>query len=328
MENHPDRSIVNDNMPYPNYERPRKRFKKRYVIIPIVAIFVLSGLTSDPDKLGSESFMPDFTNKSASESHSKLITLGVRSSSISLKDLEGETVYSPANLLVCSQSPEGGVEITESTDIELIVADSCEPEPPEKPGVVEKVEEAPKEVSTPDVNGATLYDARVRLKETIGAGVTITEKDATEPKRGVWDSSAWMVCSQNPVAGSTVAQNSKVDLIYARDSNECSTGQVTISEAQKKAVEQASKTTSAGLTESMAQSKCEEWAWITYGMKTDVHWIVDKRFADVVDEGYGDMWQFNVGITFPDDTEGLMVCKVSGTDDSPTLVDVGVNVLG
>jgi beta-lactam-binding protein with PASTA domain len=284
------------------------------MLIICIPIFLIASFVNWIGSFGSLE-MPDLKGKSVSSVQSILKDSGFSSDKIHIKSaFEGEKADS--DWQICKQSIAPKEDTPKKSEIELLAAPKCSQLDKDNKVVDSKV---------PALSDLALDKARELIKTDLGSLVKVTEEDVTPSKRSVWDAENWIVCSQNPAAGSLIAPDSKIDLTYGRDKNECSTKQETLSESAKKSIEKANKATATGLTEYGAQDPCDNWLWTNYGTKSKAHWIVDKRFSDVVDEGYGEMWQFNVGVTLANKTEGVLICKVTGTDASPVLVEAFIN---
>lgn len=172
----------------------------------------------------------------------------------------------------------------------------------------------------PDVMHSILSEARASIYK-LSKDIKIDESDATSSKRGVWDADNWIVCSQTPAAKEKINESAEISLTYARDKNECEGKKSTESSTSSNDLPKLPS----GLTESIAQSKCEESfdnnkSLRNYKLRT----LVGKH-SQIMHDGDEETWQFNIEIKDNDGNYvGEYMCRVIGTEDAPILKDVKI----
>lgn len=292
--------------------------KTKIIIGSVIALFILLMIVVNSIKSVIPITIPDFKGQSLNLATSELETLGLNEDRILSKSASGEGMgWGSREWQVCGQSIPPGTKVKKDSSIELTVEEDCS-----------KVKDGKLvDVKLVNVVGMKLNDAIATIASESSDLIEVAKEDAaTNTDRGVLSESNWIVCSQIPAANSMIEPKSTVTLQYARNADECSTGIVASVEANKQAnLEEENKAVEVGgLDRYDSRSSCDRWVDANLGSGFQARWQLGLKYEDVVDEGYGKMWQHNVTVKYKGDDVGTLICKVQGSVEHPIIVEAFV----
>lgn len=183
------------------------------LLVIAIPIFLISSFVSWIGSLGPAE-IPDLIGNSIYIGQETLEKSGLAKDNIHVKSAF-EGTNSDSTWLVCKQSIAPKEKVDRKSTIELLAAPDC--------GQLDE-NGAAKDFKAPVVIGLTLEKAEELVKANVGKFAKIDRVDVTPAKRGVWDSSAWIVCSQDPVAETKISPVGTMTLKYGRNDTECQTG--------------------------------------------------------------------------------------------------------
>lgn len=305
---------------YPNGNSPQRPTsnRARNITIVVIALFILLMIIVNSIKSAIPITVPDFKGQSLNLATSQAESIGLKDDNILSKSVSGESIWSSKEWEVCDQSIPPGSKIKKSSPIEFTVERDCS-----------KVKDgALADVPLVDVTNMKLGEAKSAIAASSSNLITFVEEDFTKSSRSVWSDDNWIVCSQSPAANSVVNPKSEVVLYYARDMEECSTGKDTALEAQKQLdLEEENKAAEVGGLERFdSRASCDRWVDANLGSGFQARWYLGLEYEDVVDEGYGKMWQHNVTIKYKGDDVGTLICKVQGSAERPIIMEASVTL--
>lgn len=214
------------------------------------------------------------------------------------------------------------------------------------PGSVGSEESKGRMVTIPDVTGKTVSEAHNELDE-VSKSLKISEKDATEENRQMWDKGNWIVCSQSIVPNSEVGEYSKIVLKFAESRSECSNKIIGDDEGNYSGdgkikgdnvsgddseIIDPNDIISTGLTKKTALKKCDSTFNDKAGLAGDFSFdYADIRESKKVTNNNIEEWQFKVGykgkvIREKDDfswrTAGYITCNITGSEENPNITSL------
>lgn len=303
---------------YPNgySPQPPTSNKARNIAILAVVLFILLMIIVNSIKSAIPITVPDFKGQSLNLATSQAESVGLNDDNILSKSVSGESIWSSKEWEVCEQSIPPGSKIKKSSPIEFTVERDCS-----------KVKDgALADVTLVDVTNMKLGDAKSEIADNSSNLITFIEEDFTKNSRSVWSENNWVVCSQSPAANSVVNPASEVILYYASNLEECSTGKDAALEAEKQSdLEEENKAAEVGGLERFdSRASCDRWVDANLGSGFQARWYLGLKYEDVVDEGYGKMWQHNVTVKYDGVDVGTLICKVRGSAEHPIIIEAFV----
>lgn len=183
------------------------------LLVIAIPIFLISSFFSWIGSLGPAE-TPDLIGKSVYIGQEALEKSGFSTDNVHVKSAF-EGADSDSTWLVCKQSIAPKEKVDRKSTIELLAAPDC--------GQLDE-NGAVKDLKAPVLMGLTLEKAEELVQTNVGKFAKVDRVDVTPSKRSVWDSSAWIVCSQDPVAETKISPVGTMTLKYGRNDAECKTG--------------------------------------------------------------------------------------------------------